>query len=288
MADVVTTATGVTSATWDASREAVRDNLQQLWNQFLSLGPKVVAAIVVVVLGYVVARVVAKVLTKVSEKLGLQVAAERSGVAESMRHMGIERNVPAIIGTIGFWLLTCVFFMAAFNILGLNEVSTQISKFAEFIPNLLVATVIVVVGLFAATFLRGVIATSADRLGISYAEHLANGCYYTLALLTFILTLKHLGIEFALLNNMILIVCGGLALGFGLALGLGGRDVMGGILAGYYLRQRLAAGDHVEVAGMAGTVREVGPVATVIETAENGLLNRHTVPNTKMLNEAVR
>ena len=91
-----------------------------------------------------------------------------------------------------------------------------------------------------------------------------------------------------MLNYAILIVLGGLALGFGLALGLGGRDVMAGILAGYYLRQRLAAGDEVDVAGMQGTVREVGPVATIIETDEHGLLNRHSVPNTKMLNEAVR
>ena len=150
--------------------------------------------------GYLVARLMGKVLIKVSEKLGLQVAAERSGLAQSMRHMGIERNVPTILGTIGFWLLMCVFFMAAFNILGLTEVSTAMSSVAQYIPNLLVATVIVVVGLFAATFLRGVIATSTDRLGISYAEHLANGCYYTLALLTFILALKHLGIKFELLN----------------------------------------------------------------------------------------
>jgi hypothetical protein len=44
----------------------------------------------------------------------------------------------------------------------------------------------------------------------------------------------------------------------------------------------------VVVAGMEGTVREVGPVATVIETEEDGLLNRHSVPNVKMLSEAVR
>jgi small-conductance mechanosensitive channel len=279
------------NTTWEAAEAAktsLQDSFQQAFNQVILYGPKLIAAIAVVVVGYVLARLISNVLTKVSEKLGLQVAAERSGLAQSMRHMNIERSVPTIFGTIGFWLLMCVFFMAAFNILGLTEVSTAMSKVAQYIPNLLVATVIVVVGLFAATFLRGVIATSTDRLGISYAEHLANGCYYTLALLTFILTLKHLGIEFQLLNNIILLVCGGLALGFGLALGLGGRDVMAGILAGYYLRQRLAAGDLVEVAGMNGTVREVGPVATVIETEEHGLLNRHTVPNTKMLNEAVR
>jgi hypothetical protein len=63
---------------------------------------------------------------------------------------------------------------------------------------------------------------------------------------------------------------------------------MAGILAGYYVRQRMHSGDMVSVAGYEGTVREVGPVATIIETEEQGLLHRHSIPNTKMLNEAVR
>jgi Conserved TM helix/Mechanosensitive ion channel len=277
-----------TVTTWDAARAAVKASFDQAVEQVITYGPKLLAAVIVVVLGYLVARLVAQIVVKVSEKLGLQVAAERSGLAQSMQHMGVAKNVPTILGTISFWLLMCVVFMAAFNILGLKEVSTAMSSVALYIPKLIVATVIVVVGLFAASFLRGVIATSTDRLGISYAEHLANACYYTLALLTMILAFQQLDIKFDLLNYAILIVLGGLALGFGLALGLGGRDVMAGILAGYYLRQRLAAGDEVDVAGMTGTVREVGPVATIIETGEHGLLNRHSVPNTKMLNEAVR
>jgi small-conductance mechanosensitive channel len=54
------------------------------------------------------------------------------------------------------------------------------------------------------------------------------------------------------------------------------------------VRQRLHAGDQVRVAGLEGTVRDVGPVATVIETDEQGMQGRHTVPNIQMLNEAVR
>jgi len=133
-----------------------------------------------------------------------------------------------------------------------------------------------------------VVATSADRLGLTYASSLANACYYVLALLTFIAAFNQLGIAFALFDNLIKIGFAGLALGFGLSFGLGGRDVMAGILAGYYLRQRLQAGDRVNIAGLEGVVREVGPVATVIETDEMGVHDRHTVPNTKMLNEAVR
>jgi hypothetical protein len=276
------------TAMFESLREALDKSFTNAYEQVILLAPKLLAMVAVLIVGYVIARVVGRIFTTLSGRLGLQVAAERSGLAGSMQHMGIQRNAPAIVGTIVFWLLMCVFIMAAFNILGLQKLSDAMGSVVEYIPRLLVATIVVVVGLLVASFLRGVVATSADRLGVTYAERLANACYYVAALLTFILAFKQLGIAFALLDYLILIVCGGAALGFGLAFGLGGREVMAGILAGYYLRQRLAAGDHVEVAGLEGTVREVGPVATIIETEETGLVNRHTVPNIKMLNEAVR
>jgi Conserved TM helix/Mechanosensitive ion channel len=273
---------------FETSRNALSTSFQQAFDQILMLAPKVVAALVVIVVGYLLARLATRVVTLLSEKIGLQTAADRSGLAESMAHMGIRRNVPAIVGTIVFWLVMCVFLMAAFNILDLPSLSTAMGQIVNYIPKLLAATVVIVVGLLVASFLRGVVATSADRVGISYAEHLANGVYYVLALLTFMAAFDHLNFQFALLEKMILIAFGALAVGFGLAFGLGGRDVMAGILAGYYVRQRLHSGDYVTVGRMEGTVREVGPVATIIETEEDGLLNRHSVPNTKMLNEAVR
>jgi hypothetical protein len=280
--------TATVKETFNSSWDAVAQSFTEAWHQTIAVAPKAVAMVIVIALGYVIARFVGRAATTLSEKLGLQTAADQSGLADSMSRMGIQRNVPGIIGTIVFWLLMLVFLMAGFNILGLPAVSDAMEVVVNYIPNLLVATVVIVVGLLVATFLRGVVATSADRVGLSYAEYLANGCYYVFALLTFIAAFNQLGVRFELLNNLILIAFGAVALGFGLAFGFGGRDVMAGILAGYYVRQRLHAGDHVTLGHMEGTVREVGPVATIIETDEDGLLNRHSVPNTKMLNEAVR
>ena len=271
--------------TW---KEKVVDSFTDAFTQIIDLAPRVLAMIVVVSVGYIVAKFVARMISSVAEKVGLQTAADRSGLAASMSHMGIKRNVPSIVGAIVFWLLMCVFLMAGFNILGLESVTAAMQKIVNYIPHLLVATVVVVIGLLVAQFLRGIVATSADRLGITYAEHLANGVYYVLAVVTFIAALNQLEIQFEFLEKLILMGFGALAVGFALALGFGGRDVMAGILAGYYVRQRLHSGDHVSLGLMEGTVREVGPVATIIETDEHGLIHRHSVPNTKMLNEAVR
>jgi len=291
LADVTTVAeetTNTVTKTFNSSWEAVQESFATAWHNTLAIAPLVVAMVVVIVAGYVIAYFAAKFVTKLAETLGLQAAADQSGLSDSMHRMGIQRNVPAIIGTIVFWLLMLVFLMAGFNILGADALTKPMESIVAYIPNLLVATVVIVVGLLVATFLRGLVATSADRVGLSYAEHLANGCYYAFALLTFIAAFNQLGVQFELLNQLILIAAGALAVGFGLAFGLGGREVMAGILSGYYVRQRLHAGDHVVVGHMEGTVREVGPVATIIETDEDGLLNRRSIPNTKMLSEAVR
>jgi small-conductance mechanosensitive channel len=277
-----------TASAVEASKTALMDSFREAFNQVVQLAPKVLAMVVVLVLGYLIARIVARAITVLSQKIGLEVAAERSGLADSMQHMGIKRNVSAIVGTIVFWLLMCVFIMAAVNILGLQDVSLAMYSVVSYIPKLLVATLVVVIGLLVASFLRGVVATSADRVGLTYAEHLANGFYYVLVLVTFHAALTHLGMNLELLENMILIAFGALAVGFALAFGLGGRDVIGGILAGYYVRQRLQTGDRVTVGTLEGTVREVGPVATVIETEEDNFINRRSIPNAKMLNEAVR
>lgn len=275
--------------------ETTKDSTNVLLNSFneaiaqvITFAPKVAAMLAVIVIGYVVAYLAKRLITALCERLGLQTAAERGGLVQSMKQVGIERTVPQIVGTIAFWGLMLFFFMAAVDILEWEPVTAAIAKVVDYIPNLLAATVMVVVGLMLAKFLHGVIATSADRIGITYASQLATGVYYVLAVMIFIAAFEQLNIQFGPLNSMLLIAFGGLAVAFGLAVGLGGREVMAGILAGYYVRQRMQSGDRVDVAGYAGTVREVGPVATIIETEEDGLLHRHSVPNTKMLNEAVR
>jgi small-conductance mechanosensitive channel len=270
------------------SRNVLVTSFHQATAQVVEFAPRLIAMLAVLVVGYLIAWLVGKLLTTICEKLKLQTAAERGGLVQSMKQVGIQRTVPQIVGTITFWLLMAFFFMAGLNILGLEPATDAMAKVVAYIPKLITATVMVVVGLMLAKFLHGVIATSADRVGITYASQLATGVYYVLAVMVFIAAFQQLDIEFGPLNNLLLICFAGLAVAFGLAVGLGGRDVMAGILAGYYVRQRMQSGDQVTVAGFEGTVREVGPVATIIETDENGLLHRHSIPNTKMLNEAVR
>lgn len=271
--------------TWN---DAVRESFNAAYLQFATLAPNVVAMFVLLIVGYFVARVLDRAVSALCHSLGLQTAAERGGLAGSMKQVGITRPLPEIVGRVVFWLMMCVFLSAAFQVIGLTDVALAVNNLIAYVPKLIMAIAIVIVGLLVATFVRGIVATSADRVGISYAEHLANACYYILALMTFLAAAEKLDINFKLFEQMILIAFAALALGFGLAIGLGGRDTMAGILAGYYTRQRLQNGDRVTIGNLEGVVRDVGPTATTVETVEDGLISRRSIPNVKMINEAVR
>jgi small-conductance mechanosensitive channel len=270
------------------STSALKQSVEAAWYQTAAFAPKLLAALILLVIGYFVAKFVARAVVNLCERVGLQRAAERGELAQSMRQVGIQRSVPQIIGSIAFWGLLFVFFMACFGVLGLKAFDAPMQQVVNYIPKVFVATFLVVIGLLVATLLRGFVATSADRAGLTYAQQLADASYYVLAAFTFWTALTHLDVPMGLLTNVILIAAGGLGVAFALAFGLGGRDVVGGILAGYYLRQRMQSGDHVKIGDMEGTVREVGPVSTIVETMEDGLMHRHSIPNTKMLNEAIR
>src|SRR6185295_10611379 len=211
------TVTNTTLDTFSKTQEALRSSFENMWTQIVSFAPRIVAMVVVLIVGYIVARFVARLITTLCEKIGLQTAAQRGGLTDSMQNMGIKTSLPAIVGTIVFWLLMCVFLMAAFNILQLPQVSNVIQEVVNYIPQLLIATAVVVVGLLMASLLRGIIATSADRVGLTYAEYLANACYYVMVLMIFITAAPHVGLKLELIQDLVKISFYGIAAAFALA-----------------------------------------------------------------------
>jgi len=274
-----------------AQGEGILTPLRVSWQktlvQIADYLPNVTRFLIVFTVGSIVTWGLAKLVLFVAEKLELQQVTERSGLAESMREVGIKRTMPQILSQVVFWLLLVLTCLVAFNHI-LPQFDVTIQKILNYIPQLLFAIVLLVLGLLFAKFVRGVIATSADRLGLNYAETLANFLYFAFIIVLLNTVITNLGIEIKLLENLILITFAGTMLGVGLAVGLGGKEVIGGILAGYYVRQRLQAGDRVTVGDLTGTVREVGPVSTILDVTSPAGVTQRIVPNTKMLHEAVR
>ena len=145
MSILLSTPLALASPTLDDAQNAAVDVWTQLERSFepvWDMLPKVTAVIIVLVVGYIVARIVARGVHVLAGRVGLDAAADRSGLAESMKKVGIQRTLSAIVAQLFFWLLMCVFLMTSFSLVDLPELTAATQKLVDYIPNLLAATAV--------------------------------------------------------------------------------------------------------------------------------------------------
>jgi hypothetical protein len=113
------------------------------WSNVITFVPKLAAALVIILVGFLLARVVASVLNKVLERVGFDRAVERGGVKQALARSKYDPS--DIIAKLAFWLVFLVTLQIAFGVFGPNPISDLLQGLIAYLPNVLVAIVIVVV-----------------------------------------------------------------------------------------------------------------------------------------------
>jgi hypothetical protein len=127
------------------------------------------------------------------------------------------------------WYVRLVFILLAANAVGLTAVSTIVNSILAFIPNLLVAVLILGAFAWLAGIARNVVAGALEGK-IPNAGALAAITYAAVFAFGAMAAANQLGVASSLINILFTGVVAALALAFGLAFGLGGRDEAAGIL----------------------------------------------------------
>jgi small-conductance mechanosensitive channel len=264
--------------------DAVWDPLRTLGDRAAALLPNLVAAAVILAVGYAVSAVLRRLSRGLLRRMGLDEATRRIGVRGSLDRAGIRTSVSDLLGTLVFWLFMLTFVISAAEILGLRNVSRTIDTFVRYLPNVIGAGVIVVVGLVIAHFVRDLVRGATGGLGLDYARGLSNLAYGVLVVVIASLAVGQLRINTVLLDRLIeiLLIASGGALG--LALGLGTRDIAKQLVAGVYARDLFPAGAQLTIGEDRGALEEVGAVCMRLRTADGRVLY---VPNASITERVV-
>jgi hypothetical protein len=113
------------------------------WSNVITFVPRLAAALVIILVGYLLARVVASVLDKVLERVGFDRAVERGGIKQALARSKYDPS--DIVAKLAFWLLFLVTLQLAFGVFGPNPISDLLQGLIAYLPNVLVAIVIIVV-----------------------------------------------------------------------------------------------------------------------------------------------
>jgi hypothetical protein len=243
-----------------------------LWAKMIAFVPNILGAAILLIVGYMIAKLVRRLVIAVLRRVGFDSASSRVGLHRILEQSGVRVTAAEVIGHVTFWLLMLTFLVSASETLGLTNVSQTIDAFVLYLPNVVGAAVIVVVGMTLAAFVRDMVRGGAESLGVEYGRALGTLAHGAMLVLIGTLAIGQLQIETVLLNRVVEIVLVATGLGIALAMGLGTRDIAGHIVAGVYLRDLYRPGARLTVDDQVGALEEVGTITTRLTTADGGAL----------------
>ena len=198
--------------------------------QIAAFLPKLIGAIAILVLGWIVAKIIRTVSIRVLRIARLNVVTEKSGVEKFLRDGGVTKSAIEIVGALFYWLIMLIVILATFNTLGLTVASSLFNQIVLYLPNVIVAVLVLVFGLFLANFTSQVFVSYLKNIGIQNAEAIGKIAQSTIVIFVVSLTLAQLSIGKELVTSVFLIAFGSVCLALAIAFGLGGKEWAAGVL----------------------------------------------------------
>jgi Conserved TM helix len=204
--------------------DALRASLAGALNSFLSAIPRVIGFAVVLIVGWIISSLLARGVQALLHAVKFNDLARRSGFADFVHKMGVKDDSSGVIANIVKWFVRLIALVVAFDTLGLPAVSNVLQQLLLWLPNLVVALVVLVIGGLAAKALSQLVRGASAEAGFTNPDMLATVASVAVWGFTIVVAVNQLGIATSLINTMLVGVVGALALAFGLAFGLGGRE----------------------------------------------------------------
>lgn len=218
--------------------EAITTSLLDLWQRFVNFLPSLVGAVLVFVAGWIVSVALGKIVEHVVKMVKIDEMVEKAGTKGRLKKVGVELNVAKFFGGLVKWFLILVFLMAATDILKLNQVTSFLNSIILYLPNVVVAAVILAIAFLIASFAYAVVRGSTKIAGVISATLVATVAKWAIMIFGILAALIQLGVAASLINTIFIGFIAMISLAGGLAFGLGGKEEAAAILR--KLRQEIA------------------------------------------------
>jgi len=250
---------------------------------FFAFIPHLIGAIIILIIGLVVGRIVGGLVTRGLRAIKFDQIAERAEIGDLLRNAGVKMDAAAVIGGIAKWFIYIIFFQVAASTLGFPQLTEILNQVLAFLPRIVVALVILLVGALAANLLAGIVRGSVGTARLGNANFLSNIARYGVLTFAVVAALSQLEIAPAIINTLWTALIGGVALAFAIAFGIGARDTVGSMATGQLIKSEIQPGMKIAIGEQSGTVEQIGTIFTTIRT-ENGQVK---IPNSDLARQTL-
>ena len=213
--------------------------MNELWQRLLigaeQIGtavPALVGAAIILAAGYFLARQVQRWVDDTLKRIDFNRMAHAGGLDEAVVRTGSRLDPIRAMAKLIFWLVMLVVILLASTALGLESINQMFGTMLSFIPTLIAGIVIVILGMIVGEFVRGLILASAGQ--VSGVPTLAKLAKSAVVVISIFMALQQVGVAEDIVTSAFTLILGAVALGVGLAFGLGNRELAGEITRRWY------------------------------------------------------
>lgn len=199
---------------------------------FLGFVPNLLGATIVLIVGWIVARFLRGLSIRMLQVVQLEPFAEKVGLSDTLKKFGADITPVELIAEIVKWAAFLVFVTPAAEILGLTQLTVIINQVLSYIPNVIVAVLIVMFGVIFSDLTAQFVQGTARAMGANVASALSVLTKYAIVTFAFLAALTQLGIAEQLISTLFTGFVAMLTIAGGLAFGLGGKDLAAELLEG--------------------------------------------------------
>ena len=205
-------------------------SVTSFWTQLAGYVPQLLAAMLLLLLGWLVAKVVRAGMVKLLRALQFDRLSERSGIEAFLKQGQLTVSLSGLLAGLVYWLIILIVIVTVSNSLGLHLVAELFNRIVLYIPNVIVAILILVLGAILARFINRLVFAYLNNIGLQGALTISTLSEYAVLVFVFFVALEQLEIGRQLITAAFIIGFGAVGLALALAFGLGGREWAAGVL----------------------------------------------------------
>jgi small-conductance mechanosensitive channel len=255
--------------------------LQQAGDQLGAFLPRLAGALALLVVGLLAAGILGRLTRRLLVRAGLDRLADRAGANELLGQGGLGSSLSALIATAVRLTVVVVVCFAAMTLLGLEFLSDSLNQGILFIPRLLTALGLVLIGIVVAAFARGWVDRTSAQLDFPVG---LGPLVQVLVLALFgLCAAAQAGVSVGPLLTVALLIAGAAAVTLALAFGLGGREIARSLSSARYARADFAVGQTIRVGDVRGEILRIEPAAVTLRAGDETV----RVPNSVIVEQIV-
>ncbi len=204
--------------------EILLNSLQGMWVGVISFLPSLIGAIILIIVGLIVASGLGTIVERIVNALKVDSLLKKLGLGPFFERAGLKINSGKFFGLLIYWFLLIVFILAIADILGLYGISLFLRDVIAYIPNIIVAVLIMLAAILLANFLKTLIRASVASARLHNPKFLGTLAWWVVVIFGFLAALIQIGIAATILNTLITGLIAMLAIAGGIAFGLGGKE----------------------------------------------------------------